>query len=67
MVFHVSEGYLKSNDCFPRTHKFYSLASRLPMDLQMILCNRVFGLGDSTIKAVHVEKGFKLVIKAKDW
>lgn len=46
-----------------RARKFFSIALQLPMDLQMVLCNRVFGLEDSIIKAFRSEKGFRKFAK----
>ena len=46
-----------------QAQRFFSLASQLPMELQMVLCNRVFGLEGSIIKQIHSEKGFKKFVK----
>lgn len=66
MVVYLSDGYLKiseNNDVGmsqrkQKTKHFFKLASRLPMDLQMVLCNRAIGLGDSVVKGECSEQGF---------
>lgn len=45
--------------------RFFSLAAQLPLDLQMVLCNRTFRLRTSIIKKTHSEEGFKKF--AKEW
>lgn len=44
-----------------KAKRFLDLAARLPMDLQMMLCNRVFGLDSDVITANHSEPGFRRV------
>ena len=39
--------------------RFLRIAFVLPMDLQMLLCNRTFGLGGSIIFKKESEAGFK--------
>ena len=39
--------------------RFFRIALVLPMDLQMLLCNRTFGLGGSIIFKKESEAGFK--------
>lgn len=66
MVF-LSDGFLKipedQADEMNGALKFFSLSVRLPMDLQMVLCNRVFGLGTSIVKALDSEEGFRKFAK----
>lgn len=53
----ASDGYLKINP--PLTEKecdtvrFLKMATRLPLELQMILCNRMFGINKDTITSKH--------------
>jgi len=39
--------------------RFFRIALVLPMDLQMLLCNRTFGLGSVVISLKDSEEGFK--------
>jgi len=39
--------------------RFFQIAHRLPMELQMMLCNRVFGAGKDTVLTKHSEPAFK--------
>lgn len=71
---YLSDGYLKIAATWPpirgkddeketkareSSGRFFQLMTKLPMDLQMVLCNRVFDLEDSVIKNIHSERGFK--------
>lgn len=62
LAVYLSDGYLRIPEGFKpekeKEVKFFVLISRLPLDLQMVLCNRVFDLGHSIIKRNHSEKGF---------
>lgn len=46
-----------------KAKRFFSLTTQLPMDLQMVLCNRVFGFQDLFIKISTSEKGFRKFAK----
>lgn len=70
LVIYLADGYLKisgeaegNEENQPKASRFFALAAQLPMDLQMVLCNRVFGSGGSTIKRFHSEKGFRKFAK----
>jgi len=41
-----------------------NIAMRLPMELQMILCNRLEGLAADLIPKVNSEVGFKFVAQS---
>jgi len=44
------------------THKaarFFQIAQALPMELQMVVCNRVFGSGKNSVLTKHSEPAFK--------
>lgn len=64
---YLSDGYLETrkepiafkHEKRIKAQKFFELALRLPMDLQMVLCNRAFGVDASIIKKIYSEKGFK--------
>lgn len=75
LVVYFSDGYLEiptevkeevegnQNEKRVKAHRFFSLATQLPMDLQMVLCNRAFGLETSVIRRIHYEEGFKKLAK----
>ena len=39
--------------------RFFQIACSLPMELQMLLCNRVFGAGKNSVLTKHSEPAFK--------
>jgi len=45
-----------------RLRKFVQLAMKLPMDLQMVLCNRASGLSGENIPLAAREAAFKTVV-----
>lgn len=64
MVVFLADGYFKIREDqrgeeIARAKRFFKMASTLPMDLQMALCNRRFGLGGLIVKVKFSEKGFK--------
>jgi hypothetical protein len=42
---------------------FFKISKKLPMELQMVLCYRVFGSGKENIKSRHSEAAFKHLAK----
>ena len=44
---------------YERKTRFFEIARRLPMELQMVLCNTVYGLGKSTIPSKFTEPAFQ--------
>jgi hypothetical protein len=48
-----------------KTFQFLKQASQLPIELQMMLCNMAFGLGDTIVKHQHSEAGFRKFAKDK--
>jgi len=44
-----------------RWSRFMNIALRLPMELQMVLCNRLFGFVSELIPLTSTEEGFKFV------
>ena len=39
--------------------RFFAIAVKLPMDLQMVLCNRIFGSGKDIVLTKSSEPGFR--------
>ena len=47
--------------------RFFRMASQLPLDLQMVLCNRVFGSPKDIIHSRDSEPGFRLLTRTTTW
>ena len=52
---------------FRTAFRFFSIASKLNLDLQIILCNRCFGNGKDHIKKQVRDDAFKKVIFKMIW
>jgi len=64
LVVIVSDGLLQVNDTTPSpAARFFSIAARLPLELQMILCSRVVGSDKEIISGKDSEAAFELVAK----
>jgi len=49
------------------TKRFFKITSQLPLDLQMVLCNRVFGSPKDIILSRDSEPGFKCLARTTTW
>ena len=61
----VCDGYLGPHSSVKtdgRVHHFFSVVSRLPMDLQMVMCNRLFGLRADVVSPANAEASFRKVL-----
>lgn len=47
--------------------RFLRIAHKLPMDLQMVLCNRLFGSPKDNVPSKYSEPGFKLLARDVAW
>ncbi len=56
-VVFVSDGYLKSG--VADEARFFNIAAQLPIELQMLLCNRVYGLSRTLIPYADSEAAFR--------
>lgn len=60
----LSDGHLTiGEDTSTRSARFFSLGQRLPMDLQMVLCNRLFDLPHDFVTVSKTTIGFKQLVK----
>jgi len=59
LVVFVSDGLLQINDTTPSPARFFSIATQLPLELQMVLCRRVVGLSKEIIPGKDTEVAFK--------
>jgi len=59
MVF-FTDGFLAVGERTPpRVAMFLEMCSRLPLELQMTLCNRMFGSGKDVVRSTDSEPGFR--------
>lgn len=42
----------------PKTLRFFKITTKLPMEMQMLVCNKVYGLGNSIVKKKYSDLGF---------
>ena len=67
LVVFVSDGLLRvgesSDPTPPATSRFFSIASRLPLELQMVLCYRLVESGKEILPGKYSEVAFKELAK----
>jgi len=68
VVFH-SDNFvvIKKRTAHSDTKRFFKMTSRLPLELQMVLCNRVFGSPKDIILSRDSEPGFKCLARTTTW
>jgi len=68
VVFH-SDSFVVINESLahPDTMRFFRICARLPLEIQMIICNRVFGCPKDIIPLRDSEPGFKLLDRSTTW
>jgi len=68
VVFH-SDSFVVINrrTAHPDTRRFFRITSQLPLDLQMVLCNRIFGSPRDIILSRDSEPGFQLLARTTTW
>jgi len=64
LVIFMCDGYLElsSSDKKQKTVRFFRMLQMLPMELQMIVCNRAAGSGKTNIPTKHSESAFKYIV-----
>ena len=62
-LLHVSESTTQQQQHESDARKFFQIAAQLPQELQMVLCNRVFGSGKDLVLTKHSEPAFKKLTK----
>jgi len=69
LVVFVSDGLLEIKDTTTRTPaaRFFSIARRLPLELQMMLCHRVVGSAKEIIPGKDSEVAFKELARRLPW
>ena len=68
VVFH-SDSFVVINErtAHSYTRRFFRITSQLPLDLQMVLCNRIFGSPRDIILSRDSEPGFQLLARTTTW
>jgi len=68
LVVFFSDGFLQLGPDAPSpTERFLRVNSRLPLELQMLLCNRLFGSSHSIILSKDSEPGFRWLARLSTW
>jgi len=67
VVFHSDDFVVINERASSFTRRFFKITSRLPLDLQMLLCNRVFGSPKDIILSKHSEPYFKCLARTTTW
>ena len=73
LVVFFSDGFVKPGPAVEpgsvasRVVEFFSLCSRLPLDLQMALCNRMFGSVKDVVSSKDSEPGFRWLARSITW
>lgn len=69
MVVFLSDGLLEVKPAFAGSPaaRFFNIAIRLHMDLQMLLCNRAFGSGKAVVFTSHSEFALRCLAKPFKW
>jgi len=68
VVFHAdSFAIINERTAHSDTRRFFRITSQLPLDLQMVLCNRIFGSPRDIILSRDSEPGFQLLTRTTTW
>jgi len=71
LVVFYSDGLLKlkhtSNLSHRGTSRFFEMCTRLPLEVQMVLCNRIFGSPKDIILSKDSEPGFQVLSRSTTW
>ena len=59
-VVFAADGFVRSTEQTPAPiSRFFTITSRVPLEIQMILCNRLFGSARSVVRSRDSEPGFR--------
>jgi len=47
--------------------RFFVICSKLPLELQMVVCCRMYGSGENIVLSTHSEPGFQLLARPSSW
>ena len=66
LIVYLSDDYLRIIERVtqqPKVRRFFKITQELPMDLQMVICNRLVGSDKNIISTSLVEKAFRTIAK----
>ena len=67
VIFHSDELVRLTGSSLSKVGRFFAICAALPLDLQMLLCNRVFGSPKDFILSGCSESGFKWLARFTTW
>ena len=69
LVVFYSDNFVAINERMAHsdTERFFTITSQLPLDLQMVLCNRIFVSPKDIILSRDSEPGFRLLARTTTW
>jgi len=68
LVVFFTDEYLKpATEILPSFQRFFDLCARLPLDLQMVICNRMFDSARCIVLSRDSEPGFRWLVRANTW
>ena len=68
LVVFFSDGFATATKATPPpVARFFEICVRLPLDLQMVLCNRAFGSSREIVSFRDSEPGFKCLLRSVTW
>jgi len=68
VVFHADTfATINEGKAHSYTRRFFRITSQLPLDLQMVLCNRIFGSPRDIILSRDSGPGFQLLARTTTW
>ena len=63
-----SDHFLRlSSSIHPDTERFFKICTQLPLEVQMVLCNRMYGSARDVVFSRFSEKGFLWLSRASTW
>jgi hypothetical protein len=66
LVLVIQEGYFRVSAKFPKDYRFFSIITRLPPELSMIICNRVYWSPKLFIPSTLIEEELRDIIKQEE-
>jgi len=68
VIFHSdSFAVMNDNTASSLTRRFFKISSQLPLEIQMVLCNRVFGSPKDIVLSKYSEPVFKCLARPTTW
>ena len=68
LVVFLTDGFVEPTRDIPENlRRFFKIASDLPLEMQVVLCNRLFGSSRDIIPWRYSETGFKWLARPSTW